>query len=116
MPTVTRSRNLAVPVVAAALVAAVVASTAVYRAPDPGAALRPVDGADRIVQILQGHGTVLWTSLTGPVSSFTVQGWPSQVADGELGGAIYMERPLDGFAGVIAFGERPMSVTFDIEG
>ncbi len=95
--------------------AASVGGTALFRSAGPGADLRPVDGADSLVQVLQGNRTVLWTALSGSVSLYRVEGWPVTVSGNDLGGAVVMERPADGTAGVIDFGEKPRSVSFEIE-
>lgn len=118
MHRVTRPRctQTSLTALAALLIAATVTSTAVFRAPAPGAPLLPVSGADDVVQILQGQQTILWTTLWGRVQSLVVQGWPTAADEAELGGGLYMERPEDGSAGVIAFGERPMSLHFQAEG
>lgn len=92
------------------------ATTARYIADSPGADLRPVDGAERVVQILQGQQHILWTSLTGSVTSITVRGWPITDGDVELGGALTIIQLDRGDAGVIDAGEKPMSVGFDVSG
>lgn len=104
--------------IAAALLtlAAGFATTARYVADSPGADLRPVDGAERVVQILQGQQHILWTSLTGSVTSITVRGWPVTSGDVELGGALSITQPDRGDAGVIDAGEKPMSVEFEVGG
>jgi hypothetical protein len=96
------------------LVAASLGGTALFRAESPGADLQPVNGADSVVQILQGNRTVLWTALSGSVSLYRAEGWPTRIGDNELGGAVMMERPADGTAGVIEFGEKPRSVSFEV--
>lgn len=95
--------------------AASVGGTALFRSAGPGADLRPVGDADSMVQVLQGNRTVLWTALSGSVSLYRVEGWPSTVSGNDLGGAVVMERPADGTAGVIDFGEKPRSVSFEID-
>ncbi len=97
------------------LMAASVGGTALFRSAGPGGDLRPVGGADSLVQVLQGNRTVLWTALSGSVSLYRVEGWPVTVGGNDLGGALVMERPSDGTAGVIDFGEKPRSVSFEIE-
>ncbi len=92
------------------------ATTARYVADAPGANLRPVDGAERVVQILQGNQHILWTSLTGSVTSVTVRGWPVTSGDVELGGALSITQPDTGDAGVIDAGDKPMSVEFEVRG
>jgi hypothetical protein len=85
------------------LMAASIGGTALFRAASPGDDLRPVDGAGSMVQVLQGNRTVLWTALSGSVSMYRVEGWPVTVGDNDLGGAVMMEQPADGTAGVIEF-------------
>jgi hypothetical protein len=97
------------------LMAASIGGTAVFRAASPGDDLRPVDGAASMVQVLQGNRTVLWTALSGSVSMFRVEGWPTTIGEHDLGGAVMMERPADPTAGVIDFGEKPRSVSFEME-
>ena len=84
-----------------------------FQADRPGADLSPVGNAAEMVQILQGNRTVLWTSLSGAVTSYRVEGWASTVDGNELGGAVVIERPADGTAGVIELGEKPKSVSFE---
>jgi len=113
---VLRVRNLAAVAVVLLLTAASLGSTALFSADRPGADLRPVDGAEELVQVLQGDRTVLWTALSGSVGLYRVQGWPVSADGNDLGGALVIERPADGSAGVIDFGEKPKSIGFDIEG
>jgi hypothetical protein len=109
-----RIRNLTLAAAALLLVAASFAGTALFQADRPGADLAPVGAAAEMVQILQGNRTVLWTSLSGPVTWYRVEGWASTVDGNELGGALVIERPADGTAGVIEFGEKPKSVSFEL--
>lgn len=96
------------------LVAAATSAAALFEAPEPGAPLAPVGGAEDVVQLLQGSRSILWTSLTGPVASYRVEGWPTEIDGNELGGPLVMVRPSDPGAGVIDIGERPRSVSFEI--
>jgi hypothetical protein len=96
------------------LVAASLSGTALFRAESAGADLQQVNGAASMVQVLQGNRTVLWTALSGSVSLYRVEGWPTRIGDNELGGAVVMERPADGTAGVIEFAEKPRSVSFEV--
>lgn len=98
------------------LSAASLAGGALFEAPGPGADLEPVNGAEQLIQLLQGQRSLLWTSLGGTVEAYTVIGWPSRQGDSELGGALMIQRPEDGTAGVIAFGEKPMSLHFELDG
>jgi hypothetical protein len=108
-----RTTSLALAVVAAALA---LSAGALFQAPRPGADLVPSGGSETLVHILQGNQNILWTSLSGKVTSYVVQGWPSTSGDNELGGALMMERPANGEAGVIDFGEKPMTLRFEIDG
>ena len=87
-----------------------------YKLTEAGQDLRPVGESGSVVQILQGNRTILWTSLSGSVGMYRVEGWPTTVDGNDLGGAVVMERPADGAAGVIAFGEKPKAVSFEISG
>lgn len=116
MLSVRRNRNLTVALGALALVAASFAGTAVFQADRPGADLAPVGNAGDVVQILQGNRNVLWTTLSGTVTSYRVEGWAGTVDGNELGGALVIERPADGTAGAIDFGEKPKSVSFELDG
>jgi hypothetical protein len=110
---VIRATSLALAVLAAALA---LSASALFRAPSRGADLVPTGGSETLVQILQGNQSILWTSLSGIVTSYVVQGWPSTSGGTELGGALVMERPTNGEAGVIDFGEKPMTLRFEIDG
>ena len=112
---VLRVRNLSVVVAVLLLTAASLGTTALFTADRPGAELRPVDGAEEVLEILQGNRTILWTTLSGSVGLYRVEGWPVSANGNDLGGALVIERPVDGSAGVIDFGEKPKSILFDIE-
>lgn len=116
MTGVLRVRNLATAAAVLLLTAASLGITAFFSADRPGADLRPADGAQEVVQILQGNRTVLWTALTGSVGMYRVEGWPATDNGNDLGGALVIERPADGSAGVIEFGEKPKSIVFDVDG
>jgi hypothetical protein len=113
---VLRVRNLATLAAVLLLTAASLGTTAIFSADRPGADLRPVDGASEVVQILQGNQSVLWTALSGSVGLYRVEGWPVSANGNDLGGALMIERPADGSAGVIDVGEKPRSIVFDVEG
>ncbi|HSO49015.1 MAG TPA: hypothetical protein VLS86_00595, partial [Acidimicrobiia bacterium] len=106
-----RTTSLALGVVATALA---LSAGALFQASSRGADLAPIAGAETLVRVLQENQNVLWTSLRGNVTSYVVQGWPSSSGDTELGGAMMMERPASGEAGVIDFGEKPMTLRFEI--
>ena len=116
MPSLPRTRNLTVAAAALVLAAASFAGTALFQADRPGADLTPMGNAGDVVQILQGNRNMLWTSLSGAVTSYRVEGWASTVDGNELGGAVVIERPADGTAGAIDFGEKPKSVSFELDG
>lgn len=90
--------------------------TAAFHATRPGADLVPSGTAGRMVHIVQGNESILWTSLGQEVSSYVVRGWPSQSDGNDLGGGLVIEKPADSRSGVIDFGEKPMSLTFDLAG
>jgi hypothetical protein len=113
---VLRVRNLAIFAAAILLTAASLGATALFTADRPGSDLRPVEGADEMIQLLQGNRNVLWTALSGSVGLYRVEGWPVRIDGNDLGGALVIERPTDGSAGVIEFGEKPKSIVFDLEG
>lgn len=113
---VLRVRNLATLAAALLLTAASLGATAFFAADRPGSDLRPVGGAEEMIQILQGNRNVLWTALSGSVALYRVEGWPVSSGGNHLGGALVIERPADGSAGVIEFGEKPKSIVFDLEG
>jgi hypothetical protein len=113
---VLRVRNLAIFAAALLLTAASLGATAFFTADGPGSDLRPVGGAEETIQILQGNRSVLWTALSGSVGLYRVEGWPVSIDGNDLGGALVIERPTDGSAGVIEFGEKPKSIVFDVEG
>lgn len=115
MQRVTAVRNPSLVLIVAA-VALALSVSALFQAPRQGADLAPVGRSSELIQILQGNRNILWTSLSGNVTSYVVQGWPSTSGDNELGGALVMERPANGDAGVIDFGEKPMTLRFEIEG
>ncbi|MFQ5522898.1 MAG: hypothetical protein ACE5F5_04900 [Acidimicrobiia bacterium] len=110
------SRRAGLALAAMAVVAASLATSALYTAPAPGSDLQPVAGAEQVVEVLQGQSAVLWTALTGNVTSYLVLGWPETRGEVELGGALVLEQPTDGQAGVIDFGDKPMSIEFTLDG
>ncbi len=116
MHTISIRNTLALALAALLLMAAVSSGSSVFRAAAPGQDLEPVNGAEEVIQLLQGSRTILWTTLGASVSSVVTLGWPSASNGSELGGALVMEIPADGSAGVIDFGEKPMSATFETAG
>ena len=106
-------RHVGLGVMAAILIAAVAATSASFQASSPGSDLKPVGGAETIIELIQGQHSILWSALTGPVTQIETVGWPSTDGTHELGGALMLKRP-DGNVGVVEFGEKPMSMTFDI--
>jgi hypothetical protein len=97
-------------------VAAAFSTSALFQAPSPGSNLDPVNGAELIIDLIQGQEALLWSSLSGTVTSYTVLGWPSRVDGQDLGGALMIDKPESNSAGVIDLGEKPMSVDFDVSG
>jgi len=95
---------------------AVFSTTAIFSAATPGANLSPVNGAELVVDLIQGQEHLLWSSLSGTVETVTVVGWPTNDGEHELGGAVLIERPENGLAGTIDFGGKPMTAKFDISG
>ena len=116
MPAVPRARNLSLSIAGILLAAASVTHSAVFQSDHPGADLAPVGNAAGMIEILQGNGTILWTSLAGPVHTIRVEGWPIVVDESQLGGALVIQRATDATAGVVDFGERPRSLRFDSSG
>ncbi|MEX0863297.1 MAG: hypothetical protein WD269_00305 [Acidimicrobiia bacterium] len=102
-------------IVAALIVALGLSSTAVFRSPEPGGLLSPVGDATRLVQLMQGQSSILWTSPGGIVDTYLMLGWPSSDGSVDLGGALVIEK-VEADAGVITFAERPMSLEFDLGG
>lgn len=90
-------------------------TVAVFVAGGPGENLRPVDGAELLVQLTQSQDSVLWVSLAGQVSTVRTLGWPVEDGTHELGGALTIERPSDPTTGTIDIGEKPMSVEFTLQ-
>jgi hypothetical protein len=109
-----KPRYLALCLAGLVMAAASLAATAVFVADGPGSNLAPIGGADHMIEILQGNQTILWSSLSGSVASYRVEGWPRTIDGNDLGGALVIERPVDTEAGVIDFGEKPKSVSFEI--
>lgn len=102
--------------IVAALIAALgFSSTAVFLSPEPGGLLSPVGDAARLVQLMQGQSSILWTSPGGIVDTYQMLGWPSSDGSVELGGALVIDK-VEADAGVITFAERPMSLEFDLAG
>lgn len=110
-----KPRNLMLSLAALTMVAASFPATTVFVADWPGANLGPIGGADQMIEILQGNQTILWSSLSGSVASYRVEGWPETIDGNDLGGALVIERTGDTEAGVIDFGEKPRSLTFQID-
>ncbi len=111
---VLKPRNLTLSLAALVLAAASFATTAVFVADRPGSNLAPVGGAGQMIEILQGNQTILWSSLSGSVASYRVEGWPETIDGNDLGGSLVIERTGDTEAGVIDSGERPRSLSFEI--
>lgn len=116
MQNVTVSRIAGLGMAAILTIAATFSATATFESSEPGLGLEPVGGAGSLISLIQGQEHILWSALTGTVTSYLVVGWPSQSGDVELGGALMIERPENGSTGVIDFGERPMSLEFELNG
>lgn len=114
MQRVTSIRTIALGLAALLTVATGFAASATFQAASPGADLEPVGDAAGIIELIQGQQHLLWSSLTGTVTSHTTIGWPSTDGDVELGGALTIERPADGSAGVIEIAEKPRTVSFEL--
>lgn len=88
---------------------------AVFAAGGPGENLSPTSGAELLVDLTQVNGSILWSSLAGPVKTVETRSWPSDDGTHELGGVLVIEQPDDGLAGTIDIGEDPMSVEFSFD-
>lgn len=99
----------------AVLLAGALATSVSFTAQAPGQPLVPVGAAADVIRLVQGEQSILWTTLSGSVESYRVQGWPSSDGDVELGGAVMLEK-VSGDAGIISLGERPMSLEFEMAG
>jgi hypothetical protein len=91
-------------------------AVAVFAAGGPGENLSPTRDSDLLVDLTQVGETVLWTSLTGNVSTVKTLGWPSSQGENDLGGALFIEVPTNATAGTVNIGEKPMSIELDISG
>ena len=108
--------HLGVVLAAVVLIAAAGASFASFQATSPGSDLRPLSGAETVIDLIQGHETVLWNALSGTVVNIRTVGWPSSDGTHELGGALMLEVPEQSSVGIVDLGEKPMSMTFEING
>lgn len=89
-------------------------AAAEFASGEPGENLSAIGGADTLVRLTQIGGTVTWEALEGTVSLVETVGWASSDGVHDLGGALVIERPEDSGQGVVAFGEHPRSVTFQM--
>jgi hypothetical protein len=108
------TRSLAGLGLAAVLTVTAGGAVAVFAAGGPGENLSPADGAELLVDLTQVNGSLLWSSLGGPVSLVETRGWPSDDGTHQLGGGLVIERPANELAGTVDIGEPPMSVTFGL--
>lgn len=108
------ARLAALALAALLMLAAATSTTAIFTASEPGSGLEPVGGAELLIDLVQGQENLLWSSLAGSVELINVVGWPSTDGEHDLGGALVLERPTSALAGVVEFGERPMSARFDL--
>jgi hypothetical protein len=90
-------------------------STVTFQATGPGQPLQPLSGAAEVIRLVQGEQSILWSALEGTVDTYRVQGWPVGSGDVQLGGAVMIER-VSGDAGIVSFGERPMTLEFGLAG
>jgi hypothetical protein len=111
-----RSRELTVTLAALLIAASTILAPAVFEAAQPGDALDPVGPAGDMIHLLQGSRHIVWSSLGGTVSSYLVEGWPVDDGENQLGGAVMLEKTSGDSSGVIAFGERPRSLSFELGG
>lgn len=114
MQGVTAIRLVGLTLAALLTVGATLSATATFEAPAPGADLEAVGDAGSLISLVQGQEHLLWTALTGTVTSYTALGWPSSDGEVELGGAMVVVRPADGSAGIIDHGEKPMMLEFEL--
>lgn len=114
MQTVTPTRLVGLALAALLTIGAGLSATATFEAPAPGADLEPIGDAGSLISLVQGQEHLLWTALTGSVTSYTTIGWPSSDGEVELGGAMVVVRPADGSAGVIEPAEKPMALEFEL--
>ena len=91
-------------------------AVAVFAAGGPGENLRPSGGSDLVIDLTQVDNTVLWTSLVGNVTAVQTVGWPSSDGVHDLGGALTIDAPANPTAGTVNIGEKPMIVTFELDG
>ena len=112
-PRMTSTRLVGLGLAAVLTVAAALGTTATFQASAPGADLKPVGGAEELIDLIQGQETVLWSTLAGTVIRYTAVGWP--VSDGvhDLGGTLVISE-VNANIGVIDLGEKTMTVTFDL--
>lgn len=101
---------------AAAMTLTAGGAVAVFAAGGPGENLRPSGDAELLIDLTQISNTVLWNSVAGNVSAVETVGWPSSDGVHDLGGALTIETPVNQTAGTINIGEKPMSVSFEVNG
>jgi hypothetical protein len=89
-------------------------AVAVFTAGGPGESMSPLGEADLLVRLTQSNNAVLWTSVTGNVSTVDTRGWPTSDGTHDLGGALVIEQPERPTAGTVNIGEKPMSMSFDL--
>ncbi|MGD2044027.1 MAG: hypothetical protein PVJ28_10290 [Acidimicrobiia bacterium] len=91
-------------------------AVAVFAAGGPGEDLRATGSADALIDLTQVRDSIRWTSLAGNVAAVQTVGWPSSDGLHDLGGALTIEQPANPMAGTIDIGEKPMSVSFELDG
>ena len=105
-------RHLGVVLAAAVLIAAAGTSFANFQATSPGTDLKPLNGAEAVIDLIQGQETILWSALSGTITNVKTVGWPSSDGTHELEGALMLEVPANQLVGIVDFWEKPMSMTF----
>lgn len=90
-------------------------AVAVFTAGGPGESLSPRGAAERLIDLTQVQGSIVWSSLGGNVSLIETTGWASTDGTHDLGGALVIESPDDPVAGAIDIGEQPRKVKFSFD-
>lgn len=111
MPETIKARNFYVPLAALLLAAASALPLAWFESDRPGADLAPVGAAASLVEVFQGSRAIMWSSLSGSVAYYRLEGWPETIGGNDLGGALVMERVED-TSGVIDAVEKPRRLGF----
>ena len=110
------TRLIGLVLAAATLIAASHISFASFEAASPGSDLAPVGGAESLITLIQGEETILWTAVNSVVTKVTTIGWPVSDGTHELGGALVIDNVAGANTGIVDFGEKPMSMDFELAG